>query len=158
MVRDTGNHPVLRLLKNYPDTTICRGEAYPINYKLCTGGLFQQSHGMCGMLIRAKHEPFSLQTMEAHDGHAKATRHAWQPLQLGREGPAAVKLSLRRAGAAGAAGGLEPEHRAYPLAHWLRHPDVHAGRALPRPGMGALQSQACPFPDRGALGRVRAAV
>jgi hypothetical protein len=28
-----------------------------------------QQRGMCGMLIRAKHELFWIQTMEAHDGH-----------------------------------------------------------------------------------------
>jgi hypothetical protein len=36
----TGNHPVLRLLKNYHDTTICRGEAILIDYRLCTLGTF----------------------------------------------------------------------------------------------------------------------
>ncbi len=29
-----------RLLKNYPDTTICRSEAHPINYRLCTQRTF----------------------------------------------------------------------------------------------------------------------
>src|SRR5262245_2617934 len=103
------------------------------NAKRCSSS---QQLGMCGMLICTKQEPFCMQTTEAHNGHAKTTRHAWQPLQLGREGPAAVKLSLRRTGATRAASGLEPEHRAYPPARRLWQPDVHAGHTLPRLGLG----------------------
>jgi hypothetical protein len=33
-----------RLLKKYPDTTICRGEAYLIDYSLCNRRTFRQSH------------------------------------------------------------------------------------------------------------------
>ncbi len=40
MEHNRGNHPVLRLLKNYHDTTICRVVANLIDYRLCTQGTF----------------------------------------------------------------------------------------------------------------------
>ena len=38
--RDRGNHPILKLLENYPDTTLWRGKARLIHYRLCTKWTF----------------------------------------------------------------------------------------------------------------------